>query len=205
MDLALLAWPGGKVRLHSFPNDEQGYDSLIALLSGLKSPSGQHGRSDRFNQPTNQFKPNPSKQRSLRRPKRLALLVLESSGVYHLPLLQRLVASCIPVALVNPYQVAAFWKASGVRNETDTQDALLLAKYALAYEEELVRHRPPPRVVAELKEVLTYREQLLGRLRQVENQVEVVSWKLRAKRDSGYGSEHKSNHNSKTLAWLREE
>lgn len=233
LDLALLIEPGGKATLRSFSNNEQGYDSLIALLSGVEPSSGQHGRSDQFNQPSSQFKHNQSKQRSLRRPKRLALLVLESSGVYHLPLLQRLVASGIPVALVNPYQVAAFRKASGVRNKTDTQDALLLAKYALAYREELVHYQPPPRVVTELKEVLTYREQLLSRLRQVENQVEVVFWKLAAKRDSEHdskrnsiysskrnskndpertskhsskcNSKHAPNHDSKTLAWLREE
>jgi len=56
LDLALLVEPGGKVTLRSFPNNEQGYGSLVALLSGVEPSSGQHGRSDQFNQPSN----NPS-------------------------------------------------------------------------------------------------------------------------------------------------
>jgi len=60
----------------------------------------------------------------------------------------------------------------------------------------------PPRVLTELKEVTRYRKQLLTHLQQVENQIEVVSWKLMAKRDSVHNSNHapnlNSNRNSKT-------
>jgi len=99
-----------------------------------------------------------------RRPQRL---VLEASGVYHLPILRRLAAAGLPVALANPYQVAAFRKASGTRNKTDRKDAVLLARYASVYKDRLTPYTPPPKAVAELKEVLNYREQLSARLRQV--------------------------------------
>ena len=52
--------------------------------------------------------------------------------------------------------------------------------------------RPPP-VLAELKEVLTYREQPLTRLRQVSNRIEAARWKFAP----GCGPV--------TLAWLEEE
>ena len=116
-----------------------------------------------------------------RRPRRL---VLEASGVYHFPLLQQLVAAGLPVALANPYQVAAFRKASGARNKTDRKDAVLLARYASVYQDQLAPHTPPPKAVAELKEVLTYREQLSARLRQVNNQIEAARWK----QTQGYAS-----------------
>ncbi len=125
-----------------------------------------------------------------RRPRRL---VLEASSVYHFPLLQQLVAAGLPVTLANPYQVAAFRKASGARNKTDRKDAVLLARYASVYQDQLAPHTPPPKAVAELKEVLTYREQLSARLRQVNNQIEAARWK----QTQGYAS--------KTLAWLQEE
>ena len=125
-----------------------------------------------------------------RRPQRL---VLEASGVYHLPILRRLAAAGLPVALANPYQVAAFRKAFGARNKTDRKDAVLLARYASVYQDRLAPYTPPPKAVAELKEVLTYREQLSARLRQVNNQIEAARWK------QAQGSP------SKTLAWLQEE
>lgn len=125
-----------------------------------------------------------------RRPQRL---VLEASGVYHLPILRRLAAAGLPVALANPYQVAAFRKASGARNKTDRKDAVLLARYASVYQDRLAPYTPPPKAVAELKEVLTYREQLSAHLRQVNNQIEAARWK------QAQGSP------SRTLAWLQEE
>ncbi len=127
------------------------------------------------------------------RPHRLVTVVLEASGVYHVPLLRRLVDAGFPAALANPYQVAAFRKASGVRNKTDRQDALLLARYAAVYQGRLTRYATPPRVLAELKEVLTYREQLLTRLQQVSNRIEAARWKSAP----GCGPV--------TLAWLEEE
>ncbi len=205
LDLALLVWPEGrsrgKSRGRSKGKPEGKPEGKVTLH---RFPNSEQGRAALVRLLTRQ-------QSSLEQ------VALESSGVYHLPLLQRLVASCIPVALANPYQVAAFRKASGVRNKTDSQDALLLARYALTYKEELVHYRPPPRVVTELKEVLTYREQLLGRLRQVENQIEVVFWKRMAeggaegdaeqdsKRRSERYPERRPKHPPKTLAWLREE
>ena len=81
LDLALLRSASGEVRLHRFRNSEQGRSALLNLLNLLLAAGHPH---------------------------RLVAVVLEASGVYHLPLLQRLVAAGIPVAQVNPYQVAAF-------------------------------------------------------------------------------------------------
>ncbi len=182
LDLALLDPASGEVRHHRFRNSERGRSALLHLLS-LLQPAAERSHRPAAVHPT---AVHPAAAR-------LAAVVLEASGVYHIPLLRRLLDAGLPVALANPYQVAAFRKASGVRNKTDRQDALLLARYAAVYSGQLTRYAAPPRVLAELKEVLRYREQLLTRLQQVDSRIEAARWR------SGQG------HGSVTLAWLEEE
>ncbi|WP_243094721.1 IS110 family transposase [Thermus thalpophilus] len=107
---------------------------------------------------------------------RPAWVALEPSSVYHLPLLHLLVQKGFPVALVNPYHLAAFRKAMGERNKTDRQDAFLLARYALVYQEELRAYTPPPQALQELKALVGYQEDLAARERAILNPLEAAEW-----------------------------
>ncbi|GLV47825.1 IS110 family transposase [Thermus sp. LT1-2-5] len=103
-------------------------------------------------------------------------VALEPSSVYHLPLLNLLVARGFHVALVNPYHLAAFRKAMAERNKTDRQDAFLLARYAQVYREELRAYTPPPQALQELKALVGYQEDLARRERAILNQREAATW-----------------------------
>jgi transposase len=71
-------------------------------------------------------------------------VALEPTGAYHLPLLQLLAEKGLQIALVNPYHLAAFRRATGERHKTDRQDALLLARYAQVCGESLRAYTLPP-------------------------------------------------------------
>jgi len=118
-----------------------------------------------------------------------AWVVVEPSGLYHLPLLRLLVTQGFKVALANPYQVASFRRAGGKRNKTDASDALLLAHFALVYRDALVPHRPLPLKLARLKRMVVYREQLNKRVTEIKGALEAAVWA---------GDE-------RVLAWLRED
>ena len=105
-----------------------------------------------------------------------AWVALEPTSAYHLPLLKLLAASRLQVALVNPYHLAAFRKAKGERQKTDRQDALLLARYAQVYHEDLRAYTLPPETLRELKALVGYREDLAGRERAILNQMEAAEW-----------------------------
>jgi hypothetical protein len=72
-------------------------------------------------------------------------VALEPTGAYHLPLLQLLAEKGLQIALVNPYHLAAFRRATGERHKTDRQDALLLARYAQVCGESLRAYTLPPK------------------------------------------------------------
>jgi transposase len=89
-----------------------------------------------------------------------ALIVMEATGGFEVPLAGLLAAASLPVAVVNPRQVRDFAKAIGVLAKTDAVDALVLARFAQAV-------RPPLRAlksdaVQELEAVLTRRRQLVA-------------------------------------------
>lgn len=67
-----------------------------------------------------------------------ALIVLEATGGYQVPLVAALVAARLPVAVVNPRQVRDFAKAAGHLAKTDRLDARVIAHFADAL-------RPEPR------------------------------------------------------------
>jgi len=87
-----------------------------------------------------------------------ALVVLESTGGYELPVAAALGAAGLSVAVVNPRQVRDFAKATGRLAKTDVLDALALAHFAQ-------RVQPPahPMPEAQLQEMAA----LLARRRQV--------------------------------------
>jgi transposase len=82
----------------------------------------------------------------------LALVVVEATGKWHRPVQRSLMASAIPVALVDPFRVRMFAKAQGVLAKTDRLDARVLASFAAMMTPAV---RPPaPRALAELAELV---------------------------------------------------
>jgi transposase len=61
---------------------------------------------------------------------RPALVVLEATGGYEVPVVSALAAAGLPVVVVNPRQVRDFAKACGVLAKTDALDAGVLALFA---------------------------------------------------------------------------
>jgi transposase len=87
------------------------------------------------------------------------LVVLEATGVYHLPVAHALTAAGIPVAIVNPRQVRDFARSIGQLAKTDRLDAALLARFAAQVQPPV---RPLPDEAAyELGALLDRRQQLL--------------------------------------------
>jgi transposase len=87
------------------------------------------------------------------------LIVLEPTGAYHLTLVAELVAAGHAVAVVNPRQIRDFAKALGILAKTDTLDATVLARFALA-----VQPRPLSQIHPrqnELDELVARRRQLI--------------------------------------------
>jgi len=91
-----------------------------------------------------------------------ALIVIESTGGYQLPLVTALSAAGLPVVVVNPRQVREFAKATGKLAKTDSIDARVLAHFGEAVKPEV---RPlPDKATAELAAVLARRRQLVEML-----------------------------------------
>jgi transposase len=104
------------------------------------------------------------------------LVVMEATGNYHRPLLADLLAAGIPVAVVNPAQVAAFRQTRLGRHKTDRADAQLLARFAEVHHVELRRATPEEPDVARLRAVVGYRDDLVARRTQVRNQRHHAQW-----------------------------
>lgn len=88
----------------------------------------------------------------------VALVVLEATGGYELPVAAALAAAHIPVAVVNPRQARDFARATGRLAKSDTIDAAVLAHFAQAL-------RPQPRPLPD--EAARALDALLGRRRQL--------------------------------------
>jgi transposase len=119
-----------------------------------------------------------------------ALVVMEATGGLEMSLAAALVASGIPVAVVNPRQVRDYAKSMGKLAKTDTIDAQVMADFAAAV-------HPEPRPLAdsqtqELKDILTRRSQLNEMITAEKNRL------YRARRPV-------SNHIKAHIAWLEQE
>lgn len=106
-----------------------------------------------------------------------ALVVLEATGGYELPLAASLGAAGLPVAVVNPRQVRDFAKAMGKLAKTDVLDAQVLAHFAQ-------RVQPTPRPlpeaqVQEMAALLARRRQLLEMLTAEKNRLGKALSKVR--------------------------
>lgn len=94
------------------------------------------------------------------RPLAPAVLVLEATGGYEVPVAATLASAALPVAVVNPRQVRDFARGIGKLAKTDPIDADVLAYFA-----EVVQPAASEKVAekqAELQELVQRRQQLLG-------------------------------------------
>lgn len=109
-------------------------------------------------------------------PVRPTLIVLEATGNYHRPLLAALLAAELPVSVVNPAQVAAFRASRLGRHKTDRADARLLARFAEVHQTELRRATLEEPIVARLRAVVGYRDDLIQRRTRLRNQQHAAVW-----------------------------
>lgn len=113
------------------------------------------------------------------------LIVLEATGNYHRPVLAALLLAAVPVAVVNPAQVAAFRQSRLGRHKSDRQDAMLLARFAEVHHGAVRQATPDEPDLARLRQLVGYRDDLIQRRTALRNQhhaagwadaVEVVAW-----------------------------
>lgn len=104
------------------------------------------------------------------------LVVLEATGNYHRPLLAALLAAAIPVAVVNPAQVAAFRQSRLGRHKTDRADARLLARFAELHHAELHLATSDEPERARLRALVGYRDDLVARRTRLRNQQHAAEW-----------------------------
>jgi transposase len=104
------------------------------------------------------------------------LVVLEATGTYHRPLLAALLEAGMPVAVVNPAQVAAFRQSRLGRHKTDRADAQLLARFAELHHAELRRAAPDEPDRARLRALVGYRDDLIARRTCLRNQQHAAEW-----------------------------
>lgn len=104
------------------------------------------------------------------------LIVLEATGNYHHPLLVALLAAGVPVAVVNPAQIAAFRQSRLGRHKTDRTDAQLLARFAHLHHAELRRTTADEPALARLRALVGYRDDLVARRTAMRNQQHAARW-----------------------------
>ena len=98
-----------------------------------------------------------------------ALVVVEATGGFEMPLAGALAAAGVPVVVVNPRQVRDFAKAAGQLAKTDVLDAQILAHFA-----EVMRPEPrplPDEQTQTLAAILTRRRQLVEMLTAEKNRL----------------------------------
>ena len=105
------------------------------------------------------------------------LIVLEATGNYHRPLLAALLAAQLPVAVVNPAQVAAFRQSRLGRHKTDRADAKLLARFAALHHQELRQATPDEPDLARLRALMGYRDDLVAQVTAARNRRHAAVWR----------------------------
>jgi len=85
----------------------------------------------------------------------IVLVAIEATGKWHRQLHRSLVASAIPVALIDPYRVRMFAKAQGILAKTDRLDARVLAAFAAMMNPSV--RAPAPQTMTELAELVVAR------------------------------------------------
>jgi len=92
----------------------------------------------------------------------IALIVLEATGGYEIPVVAALTAACLPVVVANARQVRDFARALGKLAKTDTIDAAVLAQFAEAVRPEV--RALPDELTQTLQSWLARRRQVLEML-----------------------------------------
>jgi transposase len=108
----------------------------------------------------------------------IALIVLEATGGYEIPVVAALTAVGLPVVVVNARQVRDFARAVGKLAKTDAIDAAILAQFAEAVRPE--RRALPDELTQTLQSWLARRRQLLERLLAEEQRLAIAVRGLRA-------------------------
>ncbi len=104
------------------------------------------------------------------------LIVMEATGNYHRPLLAALLTAKLPVAVINPAQIAAFRTTRLGRHKSDRADAKLLARFAELHHEDLRRATPDEPDLARLRALVGYRDDLVARRTRLRNQRHAAEW-----------------------------
>ena len=105
------------------------------------------------------------------------VIVLEATGGYESRLVQVLLASELPVVVMNPERVRHFAKATGQIAKTDTLDAAVLSLFA-----QTLRPQPrplPDAFAQELQDLLARRRQILDMIVAEKNRLETASKPIR--------------------------
>ncbi len=104
------------------------------------------------------------------------LIVLEATGSYHQPLLAALLLAELPVSVINPAQSSAFRKRQLGRHKTDRADAKLLARFGELHHAELRRAEPQEPDLARLRQLVGYRDDLVGQQTAIRNRQHAAEW-----------------------------
>lgn len=104
------------------------------------------------------------------------LMVLEATGTYHQPLLAAVLVAKLPVAVINPAQSAAFRKRQLGRNKTDRADAKLLARFGELHHRDLRHATPQEPELARLRQLVGYRDDLVGQQTAMRNRRHAAAW-----------------------------
>lgn len=119
-----------------------------------------------------------------------AVVVLEATGGYEIPVAATLASADLPVAVVNPRQIRDFARATGQLAKTDTLDARVIALFAEAV-------RPAARPVPD--EQARALGELIARRRQLVDMLGAEQNRRRLLRDPGL-----QRHLQAHIAWLEE-
>lgn len=120
-----------------------------------------------------------------------AVIVVEATGGYEIPVLGALAERELPVSLVAPPRVRAFAQATGQLAKTDRLDAAVLARYA-------AQLRPAPTAPPDAQQRALML--LVGRRRQVEDML--VAERLRLEQQSLFPDSPVRAHLEATIAFL---
>jgi transposase len=100
---------------------------------------------------------------------RPALVCLEASGGYEIPLVRDLQDAGVPVAVVNPKRIRDFAKAAGLLAKTDQLDARAIARFAALMEPR--RSEKPSENQEKLRALRTRRNQVVEALTRERNRL----------------------------------
>lgn len=78
-------------------------------------------------------------------------VVMEATGVYHLPVLHYLQNNSIFVSVINPYEMKQYLSKGLRKIKTDKQDSIAIAKYGLDYWHGLKEHKSNSETYDDLK------------------------------------------------------